>query len=323
MLLLWAIVILQVVFVLFSPLFRSHSPFSWYYNNIYAPVFADPTKYKWKYWVVPLFYTAIYTYCTILFYTKVLQLIRPSLYILELYLLPFLLSTPLVFGCLTIVTPPYNSFTYHGPPFRFDKIIFHDGVRCRTCKAIKPARSRHCSICDVCVVLADHHCIWLNNCIGLGNYELFYMFLFSNCLVLSYATLRLPTAAPAGIWSSSNAFLSLYILVTCFTVVLISFSYTQIILLNDGMTTNEKDKWYVIHDNMRHDRLVRFKNCYYLRLPLSTAPQCFEFYSTNPYDPDIYAIQQHPYTVIKSHIDINNIYDQGSFWRNLRERRSI
>lgn len=29
---------------------------------------------------------------------------------------------------------------------------------CRRCKAFKPARAHHCSICGRCIVKMDHHC---------------------------------------------------------------------------------------------------------------------------------------------------------------------
>ena len=32
---------------------------------------------------------------------------------------------------------------------------------CKRCKAFKPSRAHHCSICNRCVVKMDHHCPWV------------------------------------------------------------------------------------------------------------------------------------------------------------------
>ena len=44
---------------------------------------------------------------------------------------------------------------------------------CTLCKAHVNEESKHCGQCDRCVEGFDHHCKWLNNCIGLRNYRFF------------------------------------------------------------------------------------------------------------------------------------------------------
>jgi len=55
---------------------------------------------------------------------------------------------------------------------------------CADCNTIRTSRSRHCSICGHCVERFDHHCPWLNNCIGLGNHVSFYFFIVFMLLTL-------------------------------------------------------------------------------------------------------------------------------------------
>ncbi|CAO3595185.1 unnamed protein product [Absidia cylindrospora] len=57
---------------------------------------------------------------------------------------------------------------------------------CSTCKIYRPPRASHCRQCDNCVENEDHHCIWLNNCIGKRNYRPFFTFIMTCSLMAIY-----------------------------------------------------------------------------------------------------------------------------------------
>lgn len=71
--------------------------------------------------------------------------------------------------------------------YPYDRVLFHPCVRCRSCEGMfKPARSKHCRLCDVCVERLDHHCVWLAVCIGRRNYRYFLALLVSLIGLLGY-----------------------------------------------------------------------------------------------------------------------------------------
>ncbi|KAL3863140.1 hypothetical protein ACJMK2_004909 [Sinanodonta woodiana] len=47
---------------------------------------------------------------------------------------------------------------------------------CKKCISPKPPRTHHCTICKRCILKMDHHCPWLNNCVGHYNHRYFYLF---------------------------------------------------------------------------------------------------------------------------------------------------
>ncbi|KAM9669440.1 palmitoyltransferase ZDHHC15 isoform 2-T2 [Dama dama] len=57
---------------------------------------------------------------------------------------------------------------------------------CDRCHLIKPDRCHHCSVCAMCVLKMDHHCPWVNNCIGFSNYKFFLQFLAYSVLYCLY-----------------------------------------------------------------------------------------------------------------------------------------
>lgn len=50
----------------------------------------------------------------------------------------------------------------------FEKLVnkLDPNSLCPTCEVMCTLESRHCFICNRCVEGFDHHCQWVNNCIG-------------------------------------------------------------------------------------------------------------------------------------------------------------
>lgn len=74
--------------------------------------------------------------------------------------------------------------------FPYDGIMYIPKF-CTTCQIVRPARAKHCAICDRCVAKFDHHCPWLNNCTGERNYRLFLAFLAYHTFVCAYGAVML------------------------------------------------------------------------------------------------------------------------------------
>ncbi|KAF4800869.1 putative palmitoyltransferase ZDHHC4 [Turdus rufiventris] len=77
--------------------------------------------------------------------------------------------------------------------YAYDGVLFQRGLVCPTCTVEKPARSKHCSVCRTCVHRFDHHCVWVNNCIGASNAGVFLLYLLS--LTATAGALAAVTAA--------------------------------------------------------------------------------------------------------------------------------
>ncbi|CDW91601.1 dhhc zinc finger domain containing protein [Stylonychia lemnae] len=50
---------------------------------------------------------------------------------------------------------------------------------CPECRIIMTKRSRHCYSCQKCVERFDHHCDWIDNCVGIKSHQLFMVFIGS------------------------------------------------------------------------------------------------------------------------------------------------
>lgn len=94
------------------------------------------------------------------------------LFCLLFIILPSLLYANLIFS------PPYQ-IDFSSSTSLYDIIMKGKYVTdyCPKCISVKSPNVKHCSICDVCIVDFDHHCYWINNCVGKGNIFKFRVFL--------------------------------------------------------------------------------------------------------------------------------------------------
>ncbi|XP_025807366.1 probable protein S-acyltransferase 16 isoform X2 [Panicum hallii] len=58
---------------------------------------------------------------------------------------------------------------------------------CQKCCHYKPPRAHHCRVCKRCVLKMDHHCFWINNCVGHENYKIFLVFVLYAVVASFYA----------------------------------------------------------------------------------------------------------------------------------------
>ncbi|UJR35512.1 hypothetical protein I4U23_028266 [Adineta vaga] len=62
-------------------------------------------------------------------------------------------------------------------------------TKCLKCNITRPPRAHHCKICDKCVLRFDHHCPWINNCVGYRNHVHFFLFCIYMAMIAAFSTI--------------------------------------------------------------------------------------------------------------------------------------
>jgi len=90
----------------------------------------------------------------------------------------------------------------------FMKILeeFDPVLLCPDCEVIRTDKSRHCSVCNRCVERFDHHCPWINNCVGTNNHGIFATFLvfMETLLIMTFSVVLINMECHKNINLSRN-----------------------------------------------------------------------------------------------------------------------
>lgn len=290
-------------------------------------------------WAVPVFYLSVITLCFQQFFVKTYPILMSISMVSVGTKMYIFVSIALVY-----ISTFLAMFTNPGEPnfktshlFHNNQLIFFNNKVCHSCNIVKPARSKHCSVCDRCYVLFDHHCVWINNCVGLYNYKWFLMYLFTNINFLIYGGYLCFSALNSkshelqlGYWSTIKSDEPMrvtgifVILCFVFTFITLAFTTLQLWYIYLGVTTNEADKWSDI------EYLVKRKLLYSIDMPINDEkyaekvivdgkPAFISLKDDTILIPSEHVQNHRLRQVVSVEKDLINIYDHG-FWNNLKER---
>lgn len=129
--------------------------------------------------------------------------------------------------------------------------------RCGYCLLQQPMRAKHCQTCKRCVRRFDHHCPWIENCVGERNHRWFIVYLLVQLLALLWALhIALSGISPSVSWEPwfrANGFLlAALAVVGVFSLVVVLLLGCHLYLVSVNCTT-----W----EFMSRHRISYLKNC--------------------------------------------------------------
>ncbi|CAD8103914.1 unnamed protein product [Paramecium sonneborni] len=143
---------------------------------------------------------------------------------------------------------------------------------CETCSIKKPPGSSHCKQCDNCILMFDHHCPFVNNCIGKRNYKYFALFLASLLMQGLSILVSLSKINP----EETNGFTDFLLIIVCFISAIIGvFCFFHLIVILSGSTTRQIIKH--LEPTNSFDWIGRSQSLFDPTMIINTQQQVFDF----------------------------------------------
>lgn len=156
---------------------------------------------------------------------------------------------------MKLESPSANISINNGPNSQDNKskpLDDYDYVYCTACFNDQPLRARHCRQCGVCVALFDHHCPFVDNCIGEKNKFIFFWYVFIQAFecFLTFALVVDCIDRKDDVeefWNANYAFVLLSFLPFLIGILLAFLWIYHLYLACVGVTTYEVVKWKDLH----------------------------------------------------------------------------
>ena len=121
---------------------------------------------------------------------------------------------------------------------------------CRQCELYtKPERAHHCRRCKICIKRMDHHCVWIDACVGFHNQGHFVRFILSAWFICFYTICLLCMYSYDTLTDPGNVIFNSVFQIFLFsfssvcliptTTILTFLSFNQLLLLLRNRTTIE------------------------------------------------------------------------------------
>jgi len=149
------------------------------------------------------------------------------------------------YGYITTKSDPSDPIVRQDRYHKLTKTYFPEKdyeYYCNFCEAHVQEKTKHCGRCNRCTAKFDHHCVWLNNCVGWTNYRAFFKLITFAIIFLVQnwaASLFVVLVIMPGAWDSSYYILNIIELVinVPMTIGVCMLLYYHIWLWRHGKTT--------------------------------------------------------------------------------------